>query len=124
MLIGAATLAVIDAEYPIPTHVEASSTISGPRLIPLDAQLPQGPGEGLPAEFRWDEREVAPPFRLVVQEESYEDLARIDDIGDPFYRIGGQLAAGLSTGGVFHWFVEGEVAGRTVRSALQTFEIR
>jgi hypothetical protein len=124
MLIGIAVLAVIDADYPIPTHVEASSAVSGPRLMLPVAQKPCGPGEGVPLEFRWDELDVPPPFRVFVHDEDYDELARIDDIGTAFCPVTGTLATRLAEGGVFHWCVEGDVAGRPVRSALQTFEIR
>lgn len=92
-------------------------------MLPL-AQSPCGPGEGLPREFRWDGLEVPPPFRVLVHDEDYEELARIDDIGTAFCPVPGPLATRLAEGGVFHWSVEGDVAGRPARSALQTFEIR
>lgn len=89
----------------------------------LAAESPDGPCEGVPREFRW-RGDVLPPYRLVVLDESYEEVARLDGIGAMTCAPSADFSALLATGGTFHWFVEGQRAGRRTRSPLQSLEIR
>lgn len=124
LLIGLAALAVIDPDYPIPTHVQASSAARAPRLMPLRAEHPDGPTEGVPAAFTWQVDDVPPPYALVVLDEEYAELARFVDVGGTAWVPPADLRARLATGGDYHWYVEGTQGERTVQSLLAALQIR
>ena len=87
-------------------------------------ESPVGPHEGVPAAFVWRSTDVQPPYALVVLDDGYTELARIEDIGPSRLVPSTVLAGQLAVGGGFHWFVEGSLDGRPVRSPLTRLEIR
>lgn len=93
-------------------------------MSPLVAESPAGPTEGVPTVFQWAPADVPPPFRLVVLDAGYDEVARIEDIGGTALRPPEALARVLATGGDFHWYVEATITPRPVRSVLQSVEIR
>jgi hypothetical protein len=124
LLIVVAVLAVNESDWPIPTHVQASSAERPAGLSPLIAESPIGPVEGVPVVFLWAPADVPPPFRLVVLDASYDEIARIEDIGGTTLRPPVELAQRLASGGDFHWYVEATITPEPVRSLLKTVEIR
>lgn len=92
--------------------------------MPLATESPAGPHEGVPLAFVWRTTDVPPPYALVVLDDGYTELARIDDIGPMRYVPSSDLVSRLATGGSYHWFVEGSLGGRPTRSPLTRLEIR
>ncbi len=92
--------------------------------MPLAIESPVGPHEGVPPAFVWCTSEVPPPYALVILDDAYTEVARIDDIGPTRYVPSSDLAGQLATAGECHWYVEGRLDGRPARSPLIRLEIR
>lgn len=92
--------------------------------MPLRAEYPDGPTEGVPDAFTWQVVDVPPPYTLVVLDEEYAELGRFVDVGGTAWVPPKDLRTRLASGGDYHWYVEGTQGERTVQSLLAALQIR
>ena len=118
LLVGMAVLLALDPDYPVPRGVaSAMSTESGLQLLPRALQ-PVGltPGPAPRFAWQWTGPEVA--WDLVLLDAALDEILRVRGIWGCEYVAAGSLADALREGRTFHWYVESELAGRSVRCPL------
>jgi len=86
-------------------------------LVAIRPHSPVGSMESVPADFQWKTL-VAPPFTLVVFDEAYREVGRLEGIPARGCAIPEEWRAALEGSGTFSWRVTGVSEGRLVRSAL------
>jgi hypothetical protein len=123
-LLCMASLAAVNAEYPVPRPEPGVPSAARPLgLEAIRASAPLAVQEGIPAAFSWATL-AAPPYTVVLYDEGYRELARVDGIGERRLPVPPQFAEALAGGGTFHWRVLAPGAAATLRSRLEWVEIR
>ncbi|MBL9079743.1 MAG: hypothetical protein JNL08_19735 [Planctomycetes bacterium] len=125
LLLVVAGMAAMHPVEPIPTHVAASASARpGFYLRSLHAVSPTGDLTDPPPAFRWRANGGPGAVAFVLCEADYTEIDRIAGIDGDVLVTPEALRDRLAARGTFHWFVEAEASGRTVRSRLASFTIR
>lgn len=79
---------------------------------------------GAPAAFRWRAGDAEPPFTFVLLDAAYGELHRQEGLDATELPADPDLREQLETGGIYHWYVVGQMDGQPYRSLLEMLEIR
>jgi hypothetical protein len=123
LLVALALRLALDPDYPVPRPLVPADLEAPVRPIARVPELvaPLGPSAREAFEFRWRWSGASVPWRVVVLD---DDLAPIvEGVATAEGRLlpDATMRARLPEDAPMHWFVEAELNGRTVRSAVVPF---